>query len=524
VTETFDPWRLRFFIAAVAYLIAEFAFNIALLETAGNASSMDRIHTVETIGRILSGLGLSVVVLKLLVARRPEFSLGPIPELARTQSRIVFGVVAVSVAFMYTLQTLLIGWIVSTYEPVDRQRAASFVFTAQALAGGKIDLAVPPTLDSSERLVLHALLPFMQDGTNAERARAVNRAAVVREIDENLKLATPVQRRELYEAYVKAFADVQRSFAEYRDASNRANARLTPAALRVEQDNAWGRYVGALRERRYSLPVNRQVCEHREGARVQLRRDIPTIPGNWDCNDRETFDRAVARHITSQVNAQWRSEMQRRVGGEISRGLPIDRFVSTVEISGRLQREMPGAMELFRMAGYRHFPLDIRDGPDFVRKVIEPARAEALRKPEGQEALARAGIAEIDDYAPDGAFAEAGSDAVRALVAPPIALAFSLFFFLVNLSGLAAGFLPGRVAPFVSAGAIAAILALPFFGNNGLTTWPAYASRIENVRVDKGAKAALAIDWLARAQPVVHRAYRVITFKDREVSPRLPAV
>jgi hypothetical protein len=118
--------------------------------------------------------------------------------------------------------------------------------------------------------------------------------------------------------------------------------------------------------------------------------------------------------------------------------------------------------------------------------------------------------APVGDYTTNRLVRSAGERAIKAVIVPPVALAFSLFFSLLNFIGLVTAFLPWAWASrtFAAAG-IGALVVLPMQVNNRITTSAPYQTLVQDARLESPLTTQV-IEWVVRAEPVVNSATDVL--------------
>jgi hypothetical protein len=501
---TLRVYGAAMFVAGLAYLGFELWFNLRLVEIAGDKAALDELHTIETIGRILSGVGLALTLLKTQWIKKFLPALDPLADAHRNMRLLALaGVVVASIVAMVTIQKSILSSIADGYTAEERQRAAALVAVARATAEERIELVGVEGMNRSELLTYRALLPFLQDGVTAGEAARQNEIAIRIEIERQMRIDTPEAKRRLYAEFVAGSQELgsryreyqggqdrlpaaqveirNRAYAQYVEATNKFYANET--ALEPLQNQKWAEYRQALNEKRVAYPIaDPRVCKR---VRDEVLKKLPTIPLDWDCRNRDRFDTAVEEIFQRDMNAKWQAEIRKAgivgvppglsrdeffrnesvrrkiaaenakvenqvrqetrkgAGFELPMGLSYPAFVAHPSVAATIEKRSPEAWRLFVAAGYKGFPLDIPNAEAFERKIIRPAFENALKSDSATNARIQAGLAPAESYGPDGENAAIGRRAVDAMVGPPIALFCSLLFFILNLRSLLAPVLSG---------------------------------------------------------------------------------
>ena len=130
-----QPWFLGML---AAYAVLELSFNHRLLELAGGAMTgvkLSHLHDMELWARVVSGLGLGLLLMRWL------------DRSMRSRLLLVLGCSAVGLLLMWHLQKALVDAIVARAAPEDMHMSVhSLVSTGEALKG-RIELRGQPVLD-----------------------------------------------------------------------------------------------------------------------------------------------------------------------------------------------------------------------------------------------------------------------------------------------------------------------------------------------------------------------------------------
>lgn len=136
----------------LVYLIAEFSLNHHLIEVLDETVTDDILEGLEFWGRVISGLGLGLLLQRLLSFRRGNTVIG------------LFASLVVGVAVMWNVQKALIDYFVEIANAKDKQAAIALAWIApkaadgslQTLAGDKVLLS---EVSGMERNIVLAMFP-----------------------------------------------------------------------------------------------------------------------------------------------------------------------------------------------------------------------------------------------------------------------------------------------------------------------------------------------------------------------------
>ncbi len=187
-----QPWFLAML---AAYAVLELSFNHRLLELAGGVLTgvkVAQLHDMELWARVVSGLGLALLLMRWLDRR------------IRSRLVLVLGSCAVGLVLMWHLQKALVDAIVDNAAPQDlRMSVQSHLSTGEALKG-RIQLRGQPVLDrpvSSElRPVMNALWSSSVLGLSPDDLDTTSGAA---QLAGSWMVATPTPQQ-MRDAYRKA--------------------------------------------------------------------------------------------------------------------------------------------------------------------------------------------------------------------------------------------------------------------------------------------------------------------------------
>lgn len=219
---------------------------------------------------------------------------------------------------------------------------------------------------------------------------------------------------------------------------------------------------------------------------------------NWRLTDRDVFISAVETKIKQDAVQSFNSGL-RALGGDVqlAPGLRYQEFVASSAVQARARSMMGG--------GYVEGVEFHWSKETFFRKVLEPQNQ---RRVHNEIANLKQGAPAYEDGA---ALASDGKQAMRAILVPPVAIAFSLFFGLWNLvtllSSLVFTALGRRAVPRVRAVvaivAFAGIVCAPLILTNVYAENRAVGYFIGEVQ-ESHPVLGRAFDWVIRVQPIAY--------------------
>jgi len=376
----------------VIYLCFELGFNARLLDVVGGNATPQDVEHLEVFGRTLSGVAVALVLLQYLLKKRLESGVRR-PSLAW----IAFGCLLVAGAVFVSIK-IFVDVLVLTRDAEFRRVAYNTVLLQRSLVNGQVELdglVDDKTLFAQpEGKAFLALFPFLALSNDKldERMKGT-KDQVIGNI-----VRTSKTGKQYYEDYLAAIKRTHTSWEKY--------ARIPSASnddLQREQDKAWDDYVGTLRGHGwtpYTVPANRRAAVVKK-----VRRKVPVGP-RWDPSDEVGFREAVEGRYRKSVSGVV-------VGRDrIPPGLSFAQFVLRPGVQGQLRE----ALALPSGVTVAH---DYRSTADF-RRLYEAMVNKTVRE-------RRASYdAEASQFEPGARLFEDGSDAARAAIVPPVALAFSL--------------------------------------------------------------------------------------------------
>lgn len=393
------------------YLLFELAFNARLLDVVGGTASIDQVHNIEVYGRMLSGVAAALVALQVLLVKEARFAGFPVRWV-----RISILCVAVAATVYFALQAL-VNTLVANSSPEFRRQALNVVLVQRALVDGRAELD-GLTADPSERtqqeqgeqrdlfarpegkafLALFPVLAASVDRLEEKIADAkldLLQQQIGRELD---------HEQGVFETYKKALLEVRKRYMQY---ARGTNDELDERVAR-EQRDAWNRYTQDLR--RYNWTPHTVPPRRRAAVVNNVRKSVP-VPANWHPADSYTFDTAVESRVRQEAR-RGRDGSVTVQGKRVPPGLAWTDFVGHPGLQAELRErlQLPGSVVV--ATNYT--------GPDFTAQFYKPLLLKLAREQIGRY------TAPLSTFERGGSNEQAGLDAARAALVPPIALLFSL--------------------------------------------------------------------------------------------------
>lgn len=468
------PAILLMLAVTAAYLAIELPFATALVDIFGLAPTLDEIHRMETTGRVVSGLALALVVWGMKVPKWHEER----PWLGVAFMMALTG--AICVVAMSLAQRALIDTIVDKSTPEARQMAVRALVVREHMNNG-LRGANP---SEAALMGLNGYMAWADPNSLSRLAdpdAAIARYAFAT-VPDLEKFSRDVYRP-LVDAMREAFPEYQKGVKSWQEARDRAPQM-------VEQ--SWQSYQRDLRKRgvrQFTPDIARQIRSHLAKKSIYVAHD-------WHPADRAGFDVAAWKSHMSVPNARFDGAVNRMLGN----GDPVPKNLTRFEdfwtsdaIQGRIKAKLqvPNLKERIPLA--------------YSNDAIKTSVLPLLRK-DAVETTRRATLGSPASFRDGGTSEIVGRDAVRVVVGPLLALAFSALGALVHLVKLTNyGFMaiekgkPSRMMRTIRIGAIATVAGTLIAV---ATPLPEHSKSIEAATTSDAA--AMALKWVVGTHRVVH--------------------
>ena len=612
-------WLLLLFALNLLYLIYELAFNSRLVDAAVASLARSEVLALEMEGRILSGIGLSLLLLRLIkVQGKP---------LLRSLGAIALAI-AIGFPLMFFGQRWLVDTMVERTTAEQRMDAQHLLLLKRGLANNALQLDGIPfdeaDLESAHTrsfLSVLGLMTFVSpdfiDSLKSEADRIIDQV-VTNEATKDLPDSYE-EYRELQDSVKQAWADYERVSDDYweaqatlmRDAEGNwnelqvglmeeweklsderneqaftrevlalrrslntyfqardscENGRFRDECIiriediyREEVTSNLGRYVApqdwchepeivtTTVQRRGRFVTERQEVQHcddlnfdhlankltsitqqamtyeqflaseavAERATEELSAKGINLPPNWHPDDRDTFlDAAIAEPL-QELGKQAGDAMQAQLGATLPLNLDAEAFLASQPIQDQLHAALrPRDRQML-------ISLDL--DPEAFRDAIIAPHYQALAEQERQRLYA-----DTQALANGQPRAEEGKQYVRALIVPPIAMGFSLFFALLNAIGLAASLpaLLGRenrwLPMAIKIGGLGIVIALPMANSASILKTDTYRYFESEAERSLSPLGSLFATWVINTEPVVYPVGRIMAFLAPPLVPASP--
>lgn len=405
---------------------------------------------------------------------------------------IVLGIVIVP--SVYFGQKLLIDGLVDSASTKQRATAAlasqipvALLWDAVTLKGLELPTQVWTTPEGKTFLAVLPLLAYNSPDLIGSVEKQL-RPLVARVVKE--RVGTPEDAYNLH--YVPVANEIRERWStDYRSASQ---AIANATAQQGTTDELWRDYMIEIGKQPFTeesaTPAQRSAVIKR------LHQRGVNVPDNWQLYDQAGFEAALPSH---GGGAEFRQQMDSLMGHptKLPPGLSWVEFSNHPDVQkyvkDKLQSKLPGVDlikdKLSLDAGIQAFESTI-----FTPHVTEIIDREVTRIKLPEQS-----------YGSKNQNFEFGRQAMRAVIVPPIALAFSLCFGLSNLAGLVALLVPGhRVRKYaIQIVFMGAVLLIPLLLTNQVNRTDAYLN-LEDSLNHRNPSVSVALNWLMHAQPIYY--------------------
>jgi len=265
----------------------------------------------------------------------------------------------------------------------------------------------------------------------------------------------------------------------------RAFLRQKMLALKGENNayfDSWAAFVG-------SKMVADQVREKLEPKGIHM-------PVNYRIGSHDSFVHGVISELKARLNEKFLAQSKKDLGEAVPPQLSREEFLALPLI----QKPLKEALHL--SARHKTVSLNLSE-LEFRDEILMPVMTKELRK-ERRRLLASA-----EQFA-DGKEKEfEGKQYVRSVLVPPIAMGFSMFFALLNMSGVVVAMLllagsPRWLAQSLRASFMAAVVVFPLLFSGEIAQTATFQSIVHETYQSIGSVGGGFIVWLSNLQPVVY--------------------
>lgn len=474
---TVAPWL------TAAYLVFELAFNARLLDIAGGLPDLDDLNGIDFWGRVLSGVGASLVLWRLISQRRGHYSFS-----------ILLAVALIAGTAVFFGQRELVQYVVRSRTTTELRQAAQVVLASRATLQGEVTIQglelKPSEYGSPAGKAFFAVLPLMASVTPYMLSRIDHEVERIVNASLRAEVGDPVS---IYKAHYLPIANGVRALynQHYITASNRL-MQIRASTGTADQD--WERYRSELGQ--LHISATNPPPDVRAQVLARLRQSGVPVSDDFRLDDRAAFQ---AAHPRTRAELEFR----RRVNDTLGQASTLDVGLDVIQFTQHADIQAYARTLLTRRFTGIALPAGVVDlnagSAQFSAQFYEPwVRREVTRR-------VTALTASIERYAPGEIHHESGQRAMKVAVVPAVALGFSLFFGLLNLISLLSDRIrsPAWARRSFKLGLVAAVLVGPFLVSNNVTRSPAYQS-LEPAMAARSTAGALALRWVVQAEPVFY--------------------
>ncbi|MEZ7137944.1 hypothetical protein [Komagataeibacter sp. SM21] len=327
----YGSWRVIYAPAMLAmtviYLVVEIAFNARLLDFALGSPSPDEVHSVERMGRYLSGVAAALWLWGSVLLPR-IFRDGRDLRVFTREAVIILTMSGIlTVVNVYVGEAFLFRKCVDATTPAQRISALAYETLSHGLSASAPlpdDMArfgAGRSQDAERGLLAgYPVVAWMGGFPHASPDvpdRGVIRNALTR------GMGSPEQF--YHGGYWQSRERVMSVYDRYRQmvARYQDGLRTIPA----QQEQAWSEYITELQVRNYTPGSVPRFFWPVVAGRVR-KHEIPVAP-NWHPDDRQAFDAAVATHVRDLALTNFRTATRDGFGEALSPDLDEAAFVAT---------------------------------------------------------------------------------------------------------------------------------------------------------------------------------------------------
>lgn len=442
-------------LVTACYLTVEVPFSVRLVEVLGGSPSQSDIDRMESFGRVLTGVAVSIWIVGVLV----------FPRMAAKGRGLAASIAVASIVGLastwatYATLDQIAAATGASSTGVERKAAFLSVMARNQIAtnGGFGDLVAS---GSNDWKAFVAVSPAIASGEAL--AKAAGAAGADLASKEALRL---VGDQEAYRAAVfgDRFDSIRSAYQRYADGSKKYLSAVS--GLDRESAEAWDRFQAELRKK-YPDGLPGRGFTHASIVRhIKFDLGIP-VDQNWSIRDRAGFIGPYKQAAAEKIEKAYRDGIESGLGDgqRIQPGLDIDGFSSHPAVQKRIREALglPGATAAITPN---------MDSATFRAQVYAPRLADTQRE---VQAAVSADPSEFEN----GRFAQRGVNAVKAARLPAMAILLSIAgaaLHIFKLSGYVAalassamgiGYLGGPLRHAVAIGvAIATFVGMAASGN-----------------------------------------------------------
>jgi hypothetical protein len=522
-------------IVTIIYLVYELSFNVKLLEVVGQLSEPDEVHHIEVTGRIISGFAGFLAV----------FSFG-YKRIARNGFPAFWGILLLAVLVgggIYYGEEKLIDCIADNSSGEERKSTIRSNYVNRLILSGDISLKdvdiSKENIDSPATKTFFALFPFF--ASNLENFYEKTDGLIKKRIENDVKVTVKKKVKNIvksnkdikvptleacYKKYISSLNYIKKIYNDKYFVANEEYIKKMERAVEKTHE-AWDMYFKevklhfGLREEHDLINISpeskawKYYLKRLRHAKLPLSRD-------YKPSDKQGFYDAIFNFQKKKISKKFNDEVSKVLGSkkhDIKPNMPWEEFYK----SNTVQRIWKDKLHL------THYKNNIPDGALmswFEKAIYHPyivdsykqkyAKSNPNRQIKNTISLKTKKAfdlfsAPVSEYEDGGKYADAGVQAYKAMIVPPIALAFSLIggiFHLCKLSFYLLTFcgLPKKIKIFFIVIVLCGFVYFPFGFTNNITESVLYEKIHSDIDKNKSFFVSRGTDWLIRLKPYTYKA------------------
>lgn len=385
-------------IITALYLTVEIPFSVHLISVMGGNPSQADIDNIEMIGRIMTGIAVSIFVVGVWV----------FPKM-RDYHIVAAFLVAVAIGSGTTCGTFIVLEKIAELtgsESTSEERREAFISNIAKRHISENGVGELQVFDAGEWSTFTSVLPILTSSDRLIQMTGRDLEDMARKEAARM-MGTHSQFKDAF--FGKSFDVMRDSYDAYVEGSKARWEGMREANRGAQRE--WERYLGELRRKRMAKDEYR--ADERAEIRRQLHREGLNMPKNWHPTDYDTFMKIAAAKAKEKVEKEYKRRIEREAGGYIPAGLSFDDFIAHAVTQKNLRKKLDLS------AGKVKIVPTMSDA-DFVRQVYEPRRV--LLEKELLEAIKQPHQA----FADGAKFEDFGVNAVKAIRIPVMAILLSI--------------------------------------------------------------------------------------------------
>lgn len=475
--------RINLIILGIIYLASEFVFNASLLDLLSRNFGPSELHEYEVMGKLISGVGLWLTLMKLASYAGEKISKVGLIVL----TPILLGI---SLFTMANVQDAIATHLADNSTAEERKAAYALSYIMPSIISGDtvvagFDLSIQDYKTAEGKTYL-ALLPAF--GISSPNASEVFALAARKSIETSAHSHLQEGADAAWTSYSNARENLRLKYNnEYLSASQEFTNKTTH---KPDPQEAWGWYIAKMDEKHINIDEE-QSERTRKAIIYAIKKKGILLPSNWMINDKETFIKAVSLEVSPKKFAD---AISKKLGRKMSLppNLSWDEFVFHKDIQNILKEQL-------NMASYGVVPINLTK-PEFVNLYSKKASMVELNK------LKKLLLSSADTFVDGGVNSIVGRDAIKRVKVPVISLGFSCLFTLINLAMVISGLVSGYIGSLISLAFISIILVIPLSLDNRISSSKAFNKVIQRESKYVG----ISLAWVTNSEPYVYPAGRLL--------------